>query len=182
MKKVVYFYWWSVKQYFRLVVERQSNLIILYQNIWILWILLTGPLTAVFLKCFILRFLSQHRVMLEAFQSVFGLEFWHHVILVVLARREESATARGGIHNSWLAKLREKLPAASAAPLHQVTICTVEGKRAPPLLEGVFTIPGSPSSERNCRPLARLRYTRWLYVEGKRAPPLLEGYSQFLAC
>jgi len=66
--------------------------------------------------------------MLEAFQSVFGLEFWHHVILVVLARRKEGATARGGIHNSWLAKLREKLPAASAAPLHQVTICRrVEG-------------------------------------------------------
>ena len=134
--------------------------------------------------------------MLEAFQSVFGLEFWHHVILVVLARSEEGATAaRGGIHNSWLAKLREKLPAASAAPLHQVTICRrVEGattrgdihnswlailreklpaasaaplhqvticrREEDALPQEAFTIPGSPSSERNCRLLAQLRYTR----------------------
>jgi hypothetical protein len=50
---------------------------------------------------------------------------------VTIYRREEGATAsRGGIHNSWLAKLREKLPAASTAPLHQVTLWKEEGATA----------------------------------------------------
>jgi hypothetical protein len=55
--------------------------------------------------------------MLETFQSIFGLDFWQHVILVVVSGMEHTAR---GLHSSWLLKLREKLPAASSAPLYEV--------------------------------------------------------------
>ena len=60
--------------------------------------------------------------MLEAFQIVFGPAFWQHDILVGMGEELRTAAARGSTcpHPSWLAKLREQLPAAATAPLHQV--------------------------------------------------------------